>query len=207
MAILQADVLYGEKNVDRSVGHLKLEAVELSEIRVEFDSVDRVMPSLPLLSEALNAGRDERDFEIIVPIRELKALQKQKARDTRLLMYIACISLLVGGIGIMNIMLATVTERTQEIGVRRAMGATRGDITIQFLVETLILCLLGGGIGVVGGWGFAWVRHHLLHTTTIVTEWSVLVAFGLSVMVGLVFGLYPARRAALLDPIDALRHA
>ena len=199
--------LYGEKNVDRSVGHLKLEAVELSEIRVEFDSVDRVMPSLPLLSEALNAGRDERDFEIIVPIRELKALQKQKARDTRLLMYIACISLLVGGIGIMNIMLATVTERTQEIGVRRAMGATRGDITIQFLVETLILCLLGGGIGVVGGWGFAWVRHHLLHTTTIVTEWSVLVAFGLSVMVGLVFGLYPARRAALLDPIDALRHA
>ena len=87
------------------------------------------------------------------------------------------------------------------------MGATRGDITIQFLVETLILCLLGGSIGVVGGWGFAWVRQNLLHTTTIVTEWSVLVAFGLSVMVGLVFGLYPARRAALLDPIDALRHA
>ena len=107
----------------------------------------------------------------------------------------------------MNIMLATVTERTQEIGVRRALGATRVDITVQFLVETLMLCLIGGGIGVIGGWGFAIFRHNILHTTTIVTDWSVLVAFGLSVLVGLVFGLYPARRAAHLDPIDALRNA
>ena len=188
-------------------GILKLEAVELSEIRVEFDSVDRVMPSLPLLSEALNAGRDERDFEIIVPIRELKALQKQKARDTRLLMYIACISLLVGGIGIMNIMLATVTERTQEIGVRRAMGATRGDITIQFLVETLILCLLGGGIGVVGGWGFALgpassAAHH--HDCNRMVR-----AGGLWTLGNGRAGVWSLSGApgALLDPIDALRHA
>jgi putative ABC transport system permease protein len=122
-------------------------------------------------------------------------------------MYIACISLLVGGIGIMNIMLATVTERTREIGVRRALGATQGDITMQFLVETLMLCLIGGGVGVVGGWLFAAFRHNIMHTTTIVTEWSVLLAFGLSVSVGLIFGIYPARRAAHLDPIEALRHA
>jgi putative ABC transport system permease protein len=199
--------LYGVKNVDRSVGTLKLEAVELTEIRVEFDSVEHVLASLPLINEALRAGRNERDYEIVVPIRELNALQKQKARDTRMLLYIACISLLVGGIGIMNIMLATVTERTREIGVRRALGATRRDITIQFLAETLTLCLVGGTIGVVGGWAFAAFRHNVMETTTIVTEWSVILAFGLSVTVGLVFGLYPARRAAHLDPIEALRHS
>ena len=133
--------------------------------------------------------------------------REQKARDTRMLLYIACISLLVGGIGIMNIMLATVTERTNEIGVRRALGATQVDITIQFLVETLILCLIGGTIGVLGGWGFAEIRHHYLHITTIVTNWPVFIAFGLSVAVAIIFGLYPARRAAHLDPIEALRHS
>ena len=104
----------------------------------------------------------------------------------------------------MNIMLATVTERTQEIGVRRALGATKGDITVQFLMETLMLCLIGGAIGVIGGWGFAVFRDHYIDTT-IVTQWSVMLAFGLSVVVGLTFGLYPARRAADLDPIEALR--
>ncbi|MAY06280.1 MAG: hypothetical protein CMO72_03810, partial [Verrucomicrobiales bacterium] len=125
----------------------------------------------------------------------------------RMLLYIACISLLVGGIGIMNIMLATVTERTQEIGVRRALGATRSNITVQFLIETLLLCLVGGAIGVAGGWAFAEFREFLTGDSTIVKAWSVLMAFGLSVLIGLVFGLYPARRAAHLDPIEALRHA
>ncbi len=200
--------LYGIKNIDRSVGSLSVERVELTEIRVEFGSVEEVIPAIPLLKDALDKRRKGVvDYEIQVPINELNTLKAQKARDTRMLMYIACISLLVGGIGIMNIMLATVTERTREIGVRRALGATRVDITIQFLAETLMLCLIGGGIGVVGGWGFAEFRHNILHTTTIVTNWSVVVAFGLSVMVGLVFGLYPARRAAHLDPIEALRHA
>jgi len=200
--------LYGIKNIDRSVGSLSVERVELTEIRVEFGSVEEVIPAIPLLKDALDKRRKGVvDYEIQVPINELNTLKAQKARDTRMLMYIACISLLVGGIGIMNIMLATVTERTREIGVRRALGATRVDITIQFLAETLMLCLIGGGIGVVGGWGFAEFRHNILHTTTIVTNWSVVVAFGLSVTVGLVFGLYPARRAAHLDPIEALRHA
>jgi putative ABC transport system permease protein len=200
--------LYTTKNIDRSPGMLKVERVELSEIRVEFGSVDQVIPSLPRLRDALDTTRKGIvDYEIQVPIDELNTLKAQKARDTRMLMYIACISLLVGGIGIMNIMLATVTERTQEIGIRRALGATRGDITLQFLTETLMLCLIGGSIGVLGGCGFAAFRHHILETTTLVTDWSVLLAFGLSVMVGIIFGMYPARRAALLDPIEALRHS
>jgi putative ABC transport system permease protein len=201
-------VLYTTKNIDRSPGMLKVERVELSEIRVEFGSVEQVIPSLRRLRDALDTTRKGViDYEIQVPIDELNTLKAQKARDTRMLMYIACISLLVGGIGIMNIMLATVTERTQEIGIRRALGATRGDITVQFLTETLMLCLIGGCIGVLGGCGFAAFRHHILETTTLVTDWSVLLAFGLSVMVGIVFGMYPARRAANLDPIEALRHS
>ena len=200
--------LYGVKNVDLSVGSVSSEVVHLTEIRVEFDSAEKVIPSIDLIKDALNKGRNGKiDYEGKVPRNKLNALRAAKARHTLLLMSVACISLLVGGIGIMNIMLATVTERTREIGVRRALGATQGDITLQFLVETLMLCLVGGCIGVVGGWAFAAFRHHIWQTTTIVTEWSVLLAFGLSVFVGLIFGIYPARRAARLDPIEALRHA
>ena len=199
--------LYGIKNIDLSVGSISVERVELTEIRVEFGSVEEVIPALPLLKDSLDKSRKGVvDYEIVVPIKELNTLKAQKARDTRMLLYIACISLLVGGIGIMNIMLATVTERTQEIGIRRALGATQTDITVQFMVEALMLCLMGGSIGVVGGWGFAVFRHNILHITTIVTEWSVVVAFGLSVVVGLFFGLWPAIKAAALDPIEALRH-
>lgn len=202
--------LYGTKDIDRSVGALKVEIVDLSEIRVEFGSPEEVIEAIPRLRDALNkrrGGRNaEEDYEIRVPLNELNAMREQKARDTRVLMFIACISLLVGGIGIMNIMLATVTERTREIGIRRALGASKINIIFQFLIETLMLCLIGGAIGVIGGWGFAEARQFLTEDTTIVKAWSIAAAFGLSVMVGLIFGLYPAQRAANLDPIEALRH-
>jgi putative ABC transport system permease protein len=119
---------------------------------------------------------------------------------------IAGVSLLVGGIGIMNIMLASVTERTREIGVRRALGARRRDIVLQFLIETLILSTSGGLIGVVFGFVLPTFISRLADVVTIVTFWSVGAAFGISACVGVVFGLYPAFRAANMDPVEALRH-
>ena len=123
---------------------------------------------------------------------------------TVLLGAVAAISLLVGGIGVMNIMLVTVTERTREIGIRKAIGARRSDILGQFLVEAILLSLLGGVLGVVGG--LIGSRFRIVGVTPVVAWYSVALAFGVAVAVGLFFGLYPANRAASLRPIEALRH-
>jgi putative ABC transport system permease protein len=125
---------------------------------------------------------------------------------TYLLAGIAGVSLLVGGIGIMNIMLVTVTERTREIGIRKALGATRRDILLQFLIESMTLCLIGGALGLVVGAGAALFAAKFAGWQTVVTSTSVLTAFVFSAAVGLFFGIMPARRAAGLDPIDALRY-
>jgi putative ABC transport system permease protein len=125
---------------------------------------------------------------------------------TLLLAGIAAVSLLVGGIGIMNIMLVSVTERTREIGVRKALGATRMNILFQFLIEAVVLCLLGGAIGVALGTGGAELLNRTFNWTTQVAPESIGLAFGFSAAVGLVFGVWPARRAATLDPIQALRY-
>ena len=119
---------------------------------------------------------------------------------------IAAISLLVGGIGIMNIMLASVTERTREIGIRRALGAKRRDIIVQFLIETVLLAGVGGVIGVTLGIAIPIVITWFAGMKTIVTLWSPLIAFSISAMVGVIFGIYPALRAANMDPVEALRH-
>ncbi|RPJ24768.1 MAG: FtsX-like permease family protein, partial [Planctomycetaceae bacterium] len=141
-----------------------------------------------------------------VALELLKKAERTKQIFNIVLGSIAAISLLVGGIGIMNIMLATVTERTREIGIRRALGAKKADITMQFLVETVVLAVGGGLIGVFVGVLIPVMVSQLTTMKTIVTLWSVLLAFGISGAVGVIFGLYPAKAAAELDPIEALRH-
>jgi putative ABC transport system permease protein len=160
----------------------------------------------PQVKTLLNRFHNQNDYEIIVPLQLLRQAEQTKRIFNIVLGSIAAISLLVGGIGIMNIMLATVTERTREIGVRRALGAKRSDITLQFLVETVVLSVGGGLIGIAVGIFVPLIVSHLTTMKTIITPWSVLLAFGISAAIGVVFGLYPARAAARLDPIEALRH-
>ncbi len=150
-------------------------------------------------------GKDN-DFSIMN--RKQFAESRQEATEvfTYLLAGIAGVSLIVGGIGIMNIMLVTVTERTREIGVRKAMGATKGNILLQFLVESTILCLLGGMLGVALGIGASALLAKYAGWQTVVTSGSAVMAFGFSAAIGMIFGIWPAKRAAALDPIDALRH-
>jgi putative ABC transport system permease protein len=148
----------------------------------------------------------ENDFTIRNQ-QDLLATQQQATQVfTSLLASIAAVSLLVGGIGIMNIMLVSVTERTREIGVRKALGATRMNIMMQFLIEALTLCLLGGILGALLGVGAAVVLSKVMQWNTLISPAAVAIAFVFSAAVGLFFGIWPARRAARLDPITALRY-
>ena len=149
---------------------------------------------------------EDADFRIQQASDFLDALGETAETFTMLLVGIAGVSLLVGGIGIMNIMLVSVTERTREIGVRKALGATRKAILFQFLVEALVLCMLGGILGVGFGFGSAELVTKLYERDTAVAVEAVVVAMGFSVAIGLFFGIWPARRASTLDPIDALRY-
>jgi putative ABC transport system permease protein len=150
-------------------------------------------------------GKDN-DFAIMNRKQFTESRQEATAVFTYLLAGIASVSLIVGGIGIMNIMLVTVTERTREIGVRKALGATKGNILLQFLVESTILCLLGGLLGLALGASASALLAKYAGWQTIVTSSSAMMAFGFSAAIGMIFGIWPAKRAADLDPIDALRH-
>jgi len=153
----------------------------------------------------LSPGRDN-DFTLL-DRRQFLATQQQTTEILGFLLAgIAGVSLVVGGIGIMNIMLVTVTERTREIGIRKAIGATRGNILRQFLVESVILCLAGGALGAALGVATAAALSEFAGWQTAVTADALLLAFGFSAAVGVLFGFWPARRAAALDPIEALRH-
>jgi len=153
----------------------------------------------------IRPGQDN-DFQIRNQTDILATLQQTTETFKYLLAGIAAVSLLVGGIGIMNIMLVSVTERTREIGVRKALGATRFNVMFQFLVEALVLCLVGGMIGVVIGTIGAVVLSKLAHWNTLISPFAILLAFVFSAAVGLFFGIWPAKRAASLDPIVALRY-
>ena len=146
------------------------------------------------------------DFNVNNMSSIMKAVEENTATMTLFLGAVAAISLLVGGIGIMNIMLVSVTERTREIGVRKALGATYRTIITQFLIEAIVISLVGGAIGIVVGIGASQLIAAVAKLKTVITTGPILMSFGFSMTIGLVFGLYPARKAAKLNPIDALHY-
>ncbi len=149
---------------------------------------------------------DVQDFTVTIPAALLAQQQRTQTIFTYVMVAIAAISLLVGGIGIMNIVLATVLERTREIGIRRSIGARRFDIVRQFLTESVLISVGGGLLGIGFGFFLAWLIARTAEWKTIVTTASVVIAFGVSVAVGVVFGIYPAVKASRINPIDALRY-
>jgi len=187
-------------------GSFEAEKVEFSEVTVKVDSTDRVVPAASAIKHILETNHQDQDYRIVVPLELLRRAERTKQIFNIVLGSIAAISLLVGGIGIMNIMLATVTERTREIGIRRALGAKQRDIVLQFLVETILLAGTGGVIGVALGLAIPELISHFAKMLTIIRLWVPVLAFSISVLTGIVFGIYPALRAARLNPVEALRH-
>jgi putative ABC transport system permease protein len=198
---------FGEKIVDNRSGSMQAEETQLTQITLQVNSINEVQPTVPLIQACYEPYHPKKDVEMTVPYDLLLEAQRQARQFSIILGTIAAISLLVGGIGIMNIMLATVTERTREIGIRRALGAKRRDITEQFLIETIVLAGVGGLLGVALGFTIPQIIVYFIpDQKAIVTSASVILAFSISVAVGVLFGIYPARRAAMMDPIEALRH-
>jgi len=185
-----------------------------SYMKDEIDGIDmRLKPGADSVKAAevvtailSSTHRGVEDFTVTIPAALLAQQQKTQTIFTYVMVAIAAISLLVGGIGIMNIVLATVMERTREIGIRRATGARRGDIVRQFLSESVLISVGGGIAGIGFGLGLSWLIAHTAEWKTIVTPASVIIAFSVSVAVGVVFGIYPAMKAARIDPIEALRY-
>ena len=196
---------FGQVNMQRSAGSFSAERVDLSQVIVEMKSDDDVKPGMQAIEAILAFFHKKRDYRIDVPLALLEEAAATKRRFNAVLGSIAAISLLVGGIGIMNIMLASVTERTQEIGIRRAIGARRRHIVFQFLVETCVLSVGGGIIGLVFGVGIPMLITATTGMPTSVRAYSLVLAFSISAGIGIVFGLYPAHRASMLDPVEALR--
>ncbi len=201
-----ADLRYGDLKVKMKSGSREIKEVQYSDVYVNVDEQEHVLDVSKLIERVLRHGHRELDYTIIVPLELLQQAEQSKKIWQIVLGSIAGISLLVGGIGIMNIMLASVTERTREIGIRRALGAKRYHITAQFLVETVILSVSGGMIGIIVGIGFAGVVTWVVDWETIIPWWGVVLSFMVSAIIGVSFGLYPAQAAAGLDPIEALRY-
>ena len=201
-----AKTRYGEILAKMRAGSFEAEHVELHEVTVKVADRDQVLAVANAVKEVLKRHHKKKDYHMMVPLELLKRAERTKQIFNIVLGSIAAISLLVGGIGIMNIMLATVTERTREIGIRRALGAKRRDIITQFLVEAVMLSGTGGVLGVALGIAVPFAVSYAAGMKTIVTFWSPLIAFTISGLVGVAFGIYPAMRAANMDPVEALRH-
>ena len=212
MPIRTCRVRFGARVAYRQGANMIAEEVELHQITLTISDIDKVRSTGGVVGEILKRSHPRKDWRVAVPLDRLKQAEDARDRYNMLLMLIASISLLVGGIGIMNIMLATVTERTREIGIRRALGAKRRDITMQFIIEAVVQTSIGGLLGIVTGLAMVF-GIPLLSSIFIkqplpaqVDVMSIFLSLGVSIGVGILFGWYPARRASWLDPIEALRH-
>jgi ABC-type lipoprotein export system ATPase subunit/ABC-type antimicrobial peptide transport system permease subunit len=203
---------FGERVIIKQGGSRSGEQVELHQITLTVSDIDNVRSTGDLVRNLLTRNHQKNDWEVHVPLDRLEEAERARFRYNMLLVMIAGISLVVGGIGIMNIMLATVTERTREIGIRRALGAKRRDIISQFLIEAVVQTNTGGLLGILLGLLIMVIvpAVSLLFVSTPppvqLEPWSIFISLGFAVAVGLLFGLYPAYRASRLDPIEALRH-
>jgi putative ABC transport system permease protein len=218
----------GEKVFVRASGSRSGEQVELSQVTMTISEIDKVRSMGDSIRQMLDEEHPKRDWAVTIPLDKLEEAEQTKNLFVGLLVVIGGISLFVGGIGIMNIMLATVTERTREIGIRRALGAKKKDIISQFLIEAVVQTMIGGLVGTAAGlliiyfvplapgW-LGWIADQIgLYETAMklksirlpakLNVLSIFISVGVSVLIGVAFGLYPAWRAAKLDPIEALRH-
>jgi len=207
-----ARMKFGDMQISRKSGAFEATNVEISEMIIQVEQQDAVLEVSDQVKLVLDKEHKTKgDVTVVVPLELLQQAERTQRMFNALMVAIASISLVVGGIGIMNIMLAAVTERTREIGIRRALGATRHHIIMQFLVETTVLSGLGGLLGIAFGVG-ATLALTIAHShfpaieQPSITAWSVMVSFIVAASVGIVFGLYPAVQAARQDPIVALRH-
>jgi ABC-type lipoprotein export system ATPase subunit/ABC-type antimicrobial peptide transport system permease subunit len=203
---------YGERVIIRQGGTRTAESVQMHQVTLTVSDIEHVRSTGELIRNLLERNHQKKDWEVHVPLDRLEEAERARDRYNMLLVLIASISLVVGGIGIMNIMLATVTERTREIGIRRALGAKRRDITTQFIIEAVVQTGIGGLLGIVVGLLIVFgvpLLSRLFTSSPLPVQLdvrSIFLALGVAVGVGILFGWYPARRASLLDPIEALRH-
>jgi putative ABC transport system permease protein len=202
---------FGARVIIRQGGSRTGEEVELHQITLTINHINNVRSTGDVVRNLLERYHQKKDWEVSVPLDRLEEAERARDRYNMLLAIIGGISLLVGGIGIMNIMLATVTERTREIGIRRALGAKRRDITMQFIIEAMVQTTIGGLLGTAAGilivFGVPIVCHRFgWKMPSQLDGWSIVVSIVVAVAVGVLFGWYPAYRASRLDPIEALRH-